>query len=430
MIRALLFLAVMIGLAGNGHAQITSFPEKPELLAAFVPENVAEEGGYIGGEIVFKLRLVSKRPFESLDFKLPAQIEGADLRQLVRPRTRRLRSYTGRGYVFEAIYGIYPHTSGTLKLPSLQASGTVPGSQPGGTNEPFIASLPATELRIHQQASAMESDWWMVSPQVTVSETLSKPEAEVRQGDIIRRHVTISAVGVPAERMPIPEHGHGRGHSILLVDQQTETKVTETGVVGTVRMTWDLEIGQEGVVYISPIPVAYWHPVERRRMTTAAPGKRWEPLPLDRTAKAALLLQEAADTQNQWQAAAVAGASLPTSILLLLIGWFVWQTIPSSADRRLKLACKSTNDPRLLLKAIGVWEDETNMTADGLAEVHLLEKAVFGDALEAPAGRVVAESLIRHRRKAKFAVGQRQLAQIWQRVAGPKTELGSESGNN
>ena len=215
MIRALLFLAVMIGLAGNGHAQITSFPEKPELLAAFVPENVAEEGGYIGGEIVFKLRLVSKRPFESLDFKLPAQIEGADLRQLVRPRTRRLRSYTGRGYVFEAIYGIYPHTSGTLKLPSLQASGTVPGSQPGGTNEPFIASLPATELRIHQQASAMESDWWMVSPQVTVSETLSKPEAEVRQGDIIRRHVTISAVGVPAERMPIPEHGHGRGHGSI-----------------------------------------------------------------------------------------------------------------------------------------------------------------------------------------------------------------------
>ena len=83
-----------------------------------------------------------------------------------------------------------------------------------------------------------------------------------------------------------------------------------------------------------------------------------------------------------------------------------------------------------MLKAIGVWEDETNMTADGLAEVLLLEKAVFGDAMEAPAGRVVAESLIRYRRKAKFAVGQRQLAQIWQRVAGPKTELGSESGNN
>jgi len=282
---------------------------------------------------------------------------------------------------------------------------------------PFVASTgQAVDLTVHGIPPSMASDPWLVSPQVTVTETLVRTThdgtrepvaadgANVRHGDIVHRTVTISAVGVPAEALPRVEHGLGRGYEVALVASEASTEFSQKGATGTLVRTWDLKVGGRAVAYVSPIAVAYWHPVRRQRLTAGVPGKRWEPLPLDRDAKAAVLMRDALDAHEYRSLAfaAVLGV-LSVPVGMFALGW-VWYLLPSAADRTLRRHCLASSDPRQWLRAANDWAKAEGANPREALAYRRLSESVFAPGASAPpTAELLLGSLRRLSRRARTA---------------------------
>ena len=284
--RALAPLAVLAllaaGAAGPARAQITAFPEVPELLVSLDPPEAATEGGWLYGQIVLKAQLVSKHPFEALDFDLPLP-EGVQKVEVMRPRTRRTGAYAGEGYVFETVVALFPTRSGVLEFPPARAAG-VSSPEDSDREIAFDARGPAFRVSVAGAHPSMDGEWWMVSPRVEVEEIWSKPVEEIRVGDIVRRTVVATVHGATGHRVSVPDHR--RTLAVRVADATTEvrTEITARGAIGKVARSWDLKFERGGVVYVAPVVVPYWNPVRRERETVAALGRRLEPLPADREA--------------------------------------------------------------------------------------------------------------------------------------------------
>lgn len=423
-LRTLLCAALwLVSAHGSALAQTFTFPDTPELVRVISPPQVLKSGAYVGGEIVLKLQLLSKRPYEALSLELPDAFPGADMRQLTRPRTRFVRSYAGSGYIFETVIALYPETSGTLRMPEIRAAGAVAGLDEDADDVAFSVTLPPLEIRVHARPPGMTGEWWLVSPQVTITEALSKPEHEIRQGDVVRRTVTITAVGVPDEGLPRPEHGLGRGHSIIPVEVNGQTELSDAGTVGTVRMIWDLEIGQEAIVYVSPITVAYWDPVKGERQKVGVPGKRWEPLPLDRDAKAAALMAAAVTERQGWLVAFWLGIGAVALVVVAAAAWFAWQALPRPADRRLRQVCRDGASPAEAYRALARWQAETGLSPRDCAEILTLERALFASAGAPPPPPKVADAACALARNQRMARASALPGRAIMFLAGPNSTL-------
>ena len=79
----------------------------PELTVTVTPNAARLSNGYVDGQIVLKVQLLSRHPFEALDLTMP-QIPAAEVIELQRPRTRKVTSYAGPGHVFETSVAIIP----------------------------------------------------------------------------------------------------------------------------------------------------------------------------------------------------------------------------------------------------------------------------------------------------------------------------------
>ena len=89
----LLLAAFMASLA---QAQQTAIPSRPRLSVDIEPRRVKTQGGYVQGQIVLRVQLVSPHPFEALQLTLPP-IAKARALTLSPPRTREIHNYGLKG---------------------------------------------------------------------------------------------------------------------------------------------------------------------------------------------------------------------------------------------------------------------------------------------------------------------------------------------
>lgn len=372
--RRLLILLALLWCGPAPAEETMTFEEEPTLFVTVEPEEIFTGGAYVQGEIVVTVRITSLHPFESLHVDVPP-VEGAAVETLLKPRLRRVKSYVGTGYVLEQALAVYPQSSGKLVIPAVRATGHVEPRK--DTPLTFDEESPPIVLDIAGIDPAFAGEWWMVSPNVTMTERWSTPVEDLREGDVVRREITLTASGVPHTRMQIPQHGRTRGIDFADAGTTGRTERSPDGVVGILTRAWDLKIGIGSTLYIAPMGVRYWDPLEGTARKVAVQGYRVEPLPPDAAAIAAALMDEAAARHGGARLLAlIAGAVLALPVLLLALT-ALWALVPTRADRQLARAASGAT-PRQIYRAVVAWAGEA---AIPMRELRHAGKAGLGDLL-------------------------------------------------
>lgn len=419
--RLLSALMLLLATGANAQQATQRMPERPELYVAIDPDGAPERGLVLQQQLVMNVRLVSKHRFESLDLTLPEAIPGADVVRLFRPRTLEVKSYASDGFVFEAGFAIFPTRSGALIVPPVRAVGMVKSA--AGEEIRFDHSSPALHIDVGAVPAAYQSEWWMASDQVEISESWSSPPRDARQGDVLRRAVTVTARGVPADRMAAPVHAAVRGVEITEISTAISQQISPEGVIGVATSVWDILVPEAPVVNIAPVRVEFWDVSTGSEARKAARALRIEPLPADREAKAATLLSAAeADHKGARRLALILGV-LVAAPFVFLGGAVFLRMAPTGADRRLLAACAAAQEPLAVLRAIEQWARESGLDPRGAAPapgaaMAALDAAVFGRG-PTPDSVALARTLCVCAREARLSGLRVALSTVGARVFGP-----------
>ncbi|MEM7744789.1 MAG: hypothetical protein AAF409_13865 [Pseudomonadota bacterium] len=386
------------------------------------PVEALEQGWFVQGQLVLTVRVASRHPFEELTLALP-QIEEADLVELARPRTRVVKSYVGTGTLYETALAVFPRQPGPFRIPPIRVSGMVEPEP--GREVRFDAASPPIEIDVAGIPSEYGDDWWMVSTRLQIHESWSAPPESARDGDILRREVTVSAFGLTAERIRIPDHRSTRHVRTVDAGTTMRTETTPDGVIGHVTRAWDLEIGSDGIVYVSPVGVSWLNPVARTIERAAVPGLRLEPLPADSAAIAERLMAQAEESYRGkvWMAMTLAALCAAPFLALGIAGAIA--ALPTRADRALAREVAQADTPEALYRAVKRWRAATSTGAGHdspvLAE---LDAALFAMSSQTPNRSVLVRELACAARRTRLHRLTKQLGALWARIAGPIRQLG------
>ncbi len=343
-------LALMFAVPAK--AQRTEAPQMPELRVEVGPTEALATNGYVGGQIVLRVELLSRHPFEALDFKLP-QFPDAEVIELLRPRARKVTSYAGTGYLFETSIAIIPKISGVLTIGAVTAVGYVE-PEPDKELHFDLASEPSN-VKIAEKSRLYEHPWWLVSDRVEIEETWSVPPEEIRVGEVVQRTVNIRAWGVTGDQLPELELDRTNGVRISLASREQKTDRSPEGLIATAIYVWDLEAEPQQVAFVAPVGMTYWDPIEHRQRRAGVKGLRLEPLPADRQQIADSLMQEAIAEHAQTRfLGMVAVGILALPVLAILVAW-AWTRLPTRHDRQFRAALTGRPSPGQMYEAMNAW---------------------------------------------------------------------------
>ena len=395
--QLLVVMLLAFGLVSVAVAQDETmlFEEEPTLFVTIEPPTVFTGGAYVQGEIVLTVRITSLHPFEALNVEMP-KIDGVRIDTLLKPRMRRVKAYTGTGYVLEQAIAIYPQSSGRLVIPPVRATGIVEPEKDKPLN--FTDASPELVLDIEGISPRFKGDWWLVSRSVTLTEAWSKPPEELREGDVVRRTMTLIARGVPHTRMKMPEHGRTRGIEFADAGGSGSTQRTGDGVIGTLVHSWDLKIGVGATLYIAPMGVHYWDPTDGASKKASVRGYRIEPLPADEQAIAETLLAEASRAHSGARQLAILSGALilaPFGLTLLLS---LWAIVPTKADRTLRRTLGQSLPDDAVYRAVADWARDSEVSDSDLAMLSdryaNLQARLFGRNKDEPGPSAIAADLL------------------------------------
>lgn len=410
------------------YQETVAFGEEPMLSVIVEPEHALTGGAYVQGEIVVTIRVSSLYPFEALDVDVPP-VEGARTEILLKPRLRKVKSYAGDGYVLERVIALYPQRSGRLVLPPVIARGTVSPNR--GEELDFVEKGPEIALEVNGIPAGFDGERWLVSPHIRMEERWSKPVEELRHGDVVRREITLTAMGIPHTRLALPEHGRTRGIAISAGEASGTTERTVDGVIGTLTQSWDLRIGTAQTQYVAPMGLPYWDPVEGRRAKASVRGYRIEPLPADEAAIATALMAEAHEAHSGFRLLGIAAAvvaALPLAGLFLL---WLWALMPTRSDLALRQTAARTNDALTFFAAARHWALRSGLALSVLGpqteEARALSDSLFGaDHAATPDLRATARGLTRLARRRRVARLRQRFARITHGLLGTPRKLAQQ----
>ncbi len=349
--KALIFILAILN-AWAASAQLAEAPRVPELTVTVTPATTFETNGYVQGQIVLRIRLLSRYPFDELTFTSP-QFETADVNQLLRPRTRKIDGYAGQGYSYETALAVTPRQPGVLIIPPFTAEGAV--SPEKDKELRFDLASKSMELEVADVPAAYDGDWWLAATRAEADETWSTPVDNIRVGEVVQRKVSLRVWGVTAEHLPELTHPPAQNVRISLRSADTRTEVSPEGLVAHASYVWDIEVDRQQVVFLKPIGVKFWNVSRHEQQSATVPAHRLEPLPADSAATAAALMQEAIDAKDETGMFATLAAIGLAAPGLVLVASFLVSCMPSRADIRLQKICKAETDPGKIYNAVDYW---------------------------------------------------------------------------
>ena len=364
MIRVLLACLVLCAGGTAALAQQAGEAERRWFQVTLEPSFVATQGVYVGGEIVLNIQFISSDPFKRVRLDLPA-IEGVRSAVLARPHTRQVEvldpdGYSTLGsskYSHETRLAIVPERSGTIVIPPITVTGI---SEPADRQSfEFTEIHPGEVIVVHPANPAFSGAAWIVSRDATMGEAWSHAISEIRNGDTVRRTVTLSVAGVTGDDLPELVLDPDDGHRVLSTEVSTRTEKTDLGFIAHLEQSWDIYIETEDVTHISEIRFPYWDPELAQPADVAVPPQRIEPLKRDAMALRQALREEALAGHRANRLGLIGLLSVPMAALTLAIGLLLWRALPSRADLRFWRASRREADPLEFYGSFLAWGRDT-----------------------------------------------------------------------
>jgi len=275
-----------------------------------------------------------------------------------------------------------------------------------------------------------QSEWWMVSPNVDLEESWSKPLEEIREGDIVTRTITLRVMGVNAQRLPELEHSRTQGIAVRELDATVETVKSGQGLSGILTKSWSLKIEDANVVYISPVSVSYWNSLKHKAEKITVAGHRIEPLAADSKLIANRLLEQAVEKQ---QAAYTLTVTLLALILIPAVALVVYCIIfvfSISSDYRFAKLFLNARNARDAYRAWLDWSksQQSQSSEQWLLLKQDLQRVAFSDAAYfAPElsmqRRVAVRQALHYARSNRLKILRNKFSILWDCIFGQRTVL-------
>ena len=364
MIRVLLGCLVLCVTGSAALAQQASEAESRWFQVTLEPSFVAAQGAYVGGEIVLHIQFISSDPFKRVRLHLPA-IEGVRSAVLARPHTRQVEVLDADGYStlgsskysHETRLAIVPERSGTIVIPPITVTGI---SEPADRQSfEFTEIHPEKVIVVHPPAPEFAGAVWIVTRDATIKDAWSHAISEIRNGDTVRRTVTLRVVGVTGDDLPELVLDPDDGHRVLSTEVSTRTEKTDLGFIAHLEQSWDIYIETEDITHISGIRFPYWNPELAQPADIAVPPQRIEPLKRDAVALRQTLREEAFAGHRVNRLGLIGLLSVPMAALTLAIGLLLWRALPTRADLRFWRASRREADPLEFYGSFLAWGRDT-----------------------------------------------------------------------
>ncbi len=344
-------------------AQLAEAPLIPQLRVTVTPATALQTHAYVQGQLILRLQLVSRHPFEELAVT-PPLIENAEVVQLARPRTREISGYAGEGYVHERLLAVFPKQAGPLRIPAATAVGVV---EPVRDEElAFDLASDPFEIDVAAPPASFDADWWLAATRVEVDESWSRPVEELRVAEPAQRRVSLRVWGVADERLPELKHPPAQGVKVSLHSVEMRTETSSEGLIAFADYVWDVEVEKQQVVFLKPIGVTFWNTVSHQQQSAAAPAHRVEPLPADAAGLADSLMAEARATRESTATWAIATALTLLAPVFAGLAVLLFAALPTKADMRLWRDCGKKPAAETLYNAVETWRIASGLQARDL----------------------------------------------------------------
>ena len=192
----------------------------------------------------------------------------------------------GRTYsVVERVYAVYPQESGTLEISPARfearvlRDGRITGRKVYESEPQTVIVRPIPPPPAHDPAAT-----WLPAREVMIAESWSRDPAEIRAGEPLTRHVTISALGQLETQIPALEPPSAPGINVYPDKPELSRRVEPRGIRGVRRDQYAVIGTEAGTVALPALEVPWWDIEAGEWRVADLPGRTITVLPSEQLA--------------------------------------------------------------------------------------------------------------------------------------------------
>ncbi|HET6553693.1 MAG TPA: BatD family protein [Dyella sp.] len=277
-----------LSFAGGMTAPLDLQVDEPDPRAAasgrkdvFLEAVVDPQGGYVGQQLVYTLRLFFAADLTNGALEDP-QLAGVDVRRLGNEINYQAERGGRRYNVIERRYALTPQREGHLEIPPVAFQGDmVSMADPNaffGNGTPVSASSPAVAIDV-QPAPAQATGTWLPARDLALSLDGGPSHGDLRVGQPLNLMMSVQATGLPYEALPALSLPSLDGATVYPDKPANATHIEGQWLVGRRQQGFAIVPNRPGTLTIPETTLTWWNVVSRQAEVARIPAQTFNVLP-------------------------------------------------------------------------------------------------------------------------------------------------------
>lgn len=233
----------------------------------FLKGEVDNKNPYVNQQIIYKVTLSNSKRLLDADYQGP-QIENALLIPLGEEKHYKTQKNNVTYLVEEQDYAIFPQKSGTLTIKSPIFTALIYGFNP----EHVKVQDKNLELKVQPIPKEYTGKEWLPAKEVTLKEQYETTNQKINQGNTLVRTITLEAIGIPAQLLPILNFSDQKGFNVYPEKANNKNQLTQGVLIGRSEVKVTYLFNKAGKITIPELKL-HWFNTQtgKEEIATLAP---------------------------------------------------------------------------------------------------------------------------------------------------------------
>ena len=251
----------------------------------FIRTEISDESPYVQEEVILTLKIYYRVQLYDDRRLSPLNIDGAIVQQLGETRNYETVLDGKRYGVFELNFSIHPQKPGSMQIPGLTFSATMPdrrdtfGSIFSMSGKPVAARSSEVMLNVQPQPDGFSGPVWLPARNLTLTDGWSAPLDKVKVGDAITRTIVVEAEGLTSVQLPTINMPKPGGVNAYPDKSTTDDRATDSGVTGSRIEAIALIPTRPGKIELPPVRYQWFDTDTQTEKVAVIPAKTITVLP-------------------------------------------------------------------------------------------------------------------------------------------------------
>ena len=223
----------------------------------------------VNQQVVLSIELLHRYALSGESVSLPVLSEFSH--RTIYSERRTFKDENKEWYRTEWRYLLFPRESGVIDIGRIEWSGTALKSR--SERAPFSRTLESLQLSVATAADT-QSEWWLPSDGVKLTEAWSEPPTTLRAGDELERIITVEASAVLAGQIPTPVVPESRAIRQTLIDTKREESITGNSVTSKAVFTYRVKAQSPIPVFLDTVRIPWWDTGTNEAREAIIPARR------------------------------------------------------------------------------------------------------------------------------------------------------------